>query len=139
MKFLILMMLSLTLIVGCESEETMGEEDVERIDLLRDMKPEMGDDKEYNLYALFEFYDGSFDSDEVSKGAKERDKLDLLHEKIELDDVNQMTFKSNTAGSQEEELLGIEETPTFIVLDESGIVLETTDLDEVTDFIKEEN
>ncbi len=117
----------------------MGEEDVERIDLLRDMKPEMGDDKEYNLYALFEFYDGSFDSDEVSKGAKERDKLDLLHEKIELDDVNQMTFKSNTAGSQEEELLGIEETPTFIVLDESGIVLETTDLDEVTDFIKEEN
>ncbi|MCK0473241.1 hypothetical protein [Halalkalibacter sp. APA_J-10(15)] len=135
MKYLILMLLSLGLIVGCESGDTMTKEDVKKLELLREVKPSMGDDKEYNLYAFFEFYDGSLDSEEISEGARQRDKYDELQKTLEMDNVNQLTLKTNSLNSEEKEILGIKELPTFLVLDESGIVLQSTDLDEVVTLI----
>jgi hypothetical protein len=137
MKYLILILLSLSLIVGCESGETMTEVDVEKLELLREVKPNSSDDKEYNLYVLFEFYDGSLDAEEINEGERQRDKYDELQDKIEMENINQLTLKTNASNSDELEILGIHELPTFLVLDELGIVLQSTDLDEVITLIND--
>lgn len=64
MKYFIVVMLCVTMFIGCNSGETMTEEDVERLELLRDAKPSMNDDKAYNLFVFFEFYDGSLDPED---------------------------------------------------------------------------
>ena len=139
MKYFILLLLSVALIAGCKSGDSKTEEDIVKSDLLREVKPNIDDDKEYNLYALFEFYDGSLDANEIREGAKQRDKYVELLEKIEKEHVNQLIFKTNSSDSDEIEILGIRELPTFLVLDESGIVLQSTDLNEVVALINEAN
>lgn len=129
------MLLSLSFIVGCGSGDTMTNEDVKKLELFRGVKPSMGDDKEYNLYAFFEFYDGSSDAEAISEGVRQRDKYDELQETLEMDNVNQLTIKTNSLNSEEIEILGIKKLPTFLVLDESRIVFQSTDLDEVVSLI----
>lgn len=122
-------------IAGCESEKTTTEEEAETLKLLREVKPNAEDDRQYNLFVLAEFYDSSLDSEQVREGVRQREEYKKLHDKLKLDHLNEITLKTNALNSEEAELLEVEEFPAYIVLDESGVTLQTSEVDEVIELV----
>ncbi|SDI25013.1 hypothetical protein SAMN05192534_12811 [Alteribacillus persepolensis] len=136
MRFLMIFVFAACMsIAGCESEKTTTEEEAETLKLLREVKPNAEDDRQYNLFVLAEFYDSSLDSEQVREGVRQREEYKKLHDKLKLDHLNEITLKTNALNSEEAELLEVEEFPAYIVLDESGVTLQTSEVDEVIELV----
>lgn len=122
--FLILMVISISLFSGCafgDDPERLKEKTIEG------MKPTVKG--KYTVYAYFEKIPPNTTTTEQAKVYKS------MNEKIPLEKVETLSIMD----IEDSNIFNIERFPTFIVVDKTGVVLQTTDIDKLVDFIKKTN
>jgi len=122
-RYLVLIMLCFVLIIGCSSEEKIIDE----------MKPEQNSELPYNLFAYFEEFPGE---GEVSKDPNFQKQIQIynsMNKVIPIEKIN--NFSVQNSKSNHIKVFNIEDFPTFIILDKTGVVLQTNDIGEVKEFL----
>lgn len=120
MRYLLLIVISITLLSGC----SFGEDPDRKEKLIEGMEPTIKG--HFSVYAYYEHL-----PPKSPEQVKVYDSMKVIEsfETVETLSVSNGSF----------DIFNIEKFPTFIVVDKTGIVLQTTELDKVVAFIKKTN
>jgi hypothetical protein len=112
---------------GCSSEK----------EIITDLKPTKEDN--YSMFVYFNFPNGEFpvspsERGEVEKGFEYQYEIyDTMNEKLALEKLE--IFGVRNSKVKDVQVFKIKEFPTFIVFDKNGVVLQTTDMEEIKKFL----
>ncbi|WP_158235025.1 hypothetical protein, partial [Pseudomonas sp. 2822-17] len=101
-------------VVGCVTES----DEVKRTNSISELKP--SEDNQFNVVAFFESIPSEGNENEVYEMAAANMPLNKIH--------SYYLFQSN---SEHVDNLNISDFPTFLVLDSSGVNLQTSDINEL--------
>ncbi|MCC5910975.1 MAG: hypothetical protein JJT76_11120 [Clostridiaceae bacterium] len=130
MKYFILMMLSVILIVGCETGDKTSQLEAEKMDFINQMKANEDSMEEYTIYGVYDFYQLE-DPEERLRHINMHAELQERLNKSEWKNTMHYSWTQNGSDTKLLEMFDIKELPTFFVFDKKGIVLQTTNLDDI--------
>ncbi|WP_349409979.1 hypothetical protein [Pseudalkalibacillus sp. SCS-8] len=123
MRYLSMIFICIALLTGCafgDNPEKLKEQTIEG------MKPSVK-----GKYAVYAYYK------QLPPNPADTEQVKIYYsmdERIPLEKVETLSVVS--ISNEDLNLFNIEKSPSFIVVDKTGIVLQTTDIDKVIDFLK---
>ncbi|MGO4889005.1 hypothetical protein ACJ2A9_14720 [Anaerobacillus sp. MEB173] len=138
MRFITIILLLSLLLTGC----SFGEDEAKRIDTISQLKPK--EEGQYHMFVFFDFPDNNV----VPPEPTARGNVDeYLQRQYDVHDtmmvtmnpamkVHQFGVRNANENPEQIDFLNIEEFPTFVILDNTGIVLLSTDMDETAEFLQ---
>ncbi|MBU8905247.1 hypothetical protein [Desertibacillus haloalkaliphilus] len=133
MRLIILMVAFIVIGTGCSFGDNLDEMNKNRV--LSEMKAERED--QYHLYTFWtsfptENWEEADIDDELKNEFEAYHTIDYSKA-----DLRHISFKQKESAGEYINGLDINEFPTFIVLDHEGIILRTTDVNQINEFLKE--
>ncbi|WP_216830403.1 hypothetical protein [Alkalihalobacterium elongatum] len=130
MRYIFLLTVCLSLLIGCSNYEQVKE-----IAFIGQMTPD--EEQHYHLYSFWSAIPPE-DWEENETDDQLRRQFDLYSSfNVPVGKLHLISYPSPESNEFDEyvEVLGIQNFPTFVILDHEGIVLKTTDVNELLEFI----
>ncbi|WP_088104183.1 hypothetical protein [Halalkalibacter urbisdiaboli] len=124
----------LLLMGGCSNLEKAKE-----VRVIGQLKPP--EEGQYHMYAYFNFPNGFPSESEMEKTEDENlqcqyEVYETMNEKLQLEKLHVFGVRKKEHVQEQIEVLNIDKFPTFIVLDNTGVLLQTSDMSEVDAFLR---
>jgi uncharacterized protein YceK len=135
MKIILSILIVVFVFIGCSS--TLSPNDAKELSdeqkkLINEMKENSYSDGYYNVYVIFGRIEG-FDHNEVEKEIAQYIAGEFQGKNS---NVKGLSVYDRELGEEYIDVLGLGETTTFLILDNKGLVLQTTDFEEFKQFFE---
>ncbi|MDT8862112.1 hypothetical protein N0O92_18025 [Alkalihalobacillus sp. MEB130] len=130
MKYFILFIVCISLLIGCSNLDKAKE-----VRVIGQMKPD--EENQYHLYSFWSaFPKENWEEEVIDKDLRRQFELYFSFD-VPVGKLHLVSYPGPDTDKFKEyvEVLDLDEYPTFIILDHEGIVLRTTDVNELLDFI----
>jgi thioredoxin-related protein len=138
LKTLYFLVFSLFLLSGCSFGENLDK--MNELKVVGQLKP--SEENQYHMYTYFDFPDGRILAESEREKTEDEnlqyqyEVYDTMNVKLQLEKLHTFGVRKKEHAQEEIEVLNIDTFPTFILLDNTGVLLQTSDMDEVDDYLR---